>query len=296
MPDIKFTDLAGMKFDDGGDPHPDEAPVQQAAPEPKEDVIPEPNTMTFKVFKLLSENPGATRSELAVMAKEKHDIPYERVGAALYDCEVRNRIRADRTVNPVKFYPTMALSIAKQTFNQSPPQNKPKAFESKPASAYRTKSEALYELIKEYPNRTTNELGILAKRRRIGLNSLTSTITRFEKRGYVKITPSGARGGDVVEPLKEGPYLAKGSGKGRRARAKPAPVNIDAVHTKRVVETFPNPAPIPPEAVKPEPKTLSPEIVYRGAVQQFTGQQIVDMLTIKQAREVFDVLKGYFGG
>lgn len=93
-------------------------------------------------------------------------------------------------------------------------------------------------------------------------------------------------GKDYVPTLNSRPVQRKAKG-----------VDIDAAHKKaHVVETFPNPAPIPPSAyVKPlDEAARRPDPTARDVLRNLSAAEVIDALSIGQALEVYERLHQYF--
>jgi hypothetical protein len=124
-------------------------------------------------------------------------------------------------------------------------------------------SEKLFGIIRDNPGLTRSELVELARKANIKDASSSSLIVQFTKRGLIE----AAKNGSVSTYTTVGNHYVKGY----IARAK-------AKKVKPVAKVTPKPAPAPANAKLP---TSVP--------------QLLDTLSIVQARELYDALKKIFG-
>lgn len=160
MPDNKPVTLDGMKFDDGGDAHHDDAEEQHsagvAAAEKEAATADEPQTETFRIYKaLLSLPEPATRGQVAAQAWTLYQIKYSRTSAAMYHLARQGRVREIREEGKaVRFAAQLPLEQAKFMF-RSPGNHIPKL---PLAEGPATLNFQLFELIKRFPGSSLDEL------------------------------------------------------------------------------------------------------------------------------------------
>jgi len=125
-------------------------------------------------------------------------------------------------------------------------------------------SEKLFNIIRDNPGLTRSELVELSRKANIKDSSSSSLLVQFTKRNLIKATKNGS----VSTYTTVGNHYVRGYV--AREKAKKA---------KPVVEVTPKPTPAPDNPVR-----------FIG-----TAPQLLDTLSIVQARELYDALKKIFG-
>jgi hypothetical protein len=170
----------------------------------------------------------------------------------------------------------------------------------------KSNNQLIFELVKEYPRQIGSYYAKLAHRRwaYISEESVIATLTSLRKRGLLGSVEHeramGIAGRKTVHqyfPLvKEYPDTAaiklENLRKGQEIRAQMRAMGVKATRKKRVEAE-------PTSEVKPEVKVEARELVHPAPIVLPTGKLTADVLmdtmSIKTAREIYDELKKVFG-
>lgn len=303
-PSMANHSLDSMKFDDGGEV--DASPPSSAPAS-------EPATKVWMAYKLVHDNPGRTSSQLRELATAAgYDRPFRaKLAALLLNLVYNGRIK--RTDDPDPRYEALPYEAVAEKFRStapvvaSPPAPPSGKWAKRLVTDYApdaepsTMSYRFYELMKEYPGRTSGEYRVLCRRNKIELLNLYSTLSRFTRLGLVR-RESGTTGFTFypqVEKFEHFPakMLARRKQAKRRTgagfKAKAKEVNIDAVHAQRPA---PKPAPAPAPVPAPAP-ALAPTTRERGpaiGLPLMAPEDIVNGMSVAQAKRVWQLLGEFF--